>query len=45
MTEPEYQCDGSFLEEMERRWEYEHVIDAVKIPRLLGIAKRCQSVQ
>lgn len=45
MTEHGHECDAAFLEEVEGRWELKRCIDASKIPRLLVIAKRCQSVQ
>lgn len=40
----ETQCDEAFLEEVQGQFEFHHTINASDFPRLLAIAKKCQSV-
>lgn len=39
------ECDEAFVEKAQHIWEYQKKINAIAVPRLLAIARRCKSVQ
>ena len=41
----EDQCNESFIEEVCGRWINQHTIDTYTFPRILELAKRCQSIE
>ncbi len=41
----EDQCNESFLEEVCARWINQRAIDTYTFPRILELAKRCQSIE